>query len=308
MNDDFLSVTNDVEDDRNLLHVFLTRFNLPSLGSRETELRQSEGWLDDRFELFENYCLPAIQAQVQSNFIWLVYFDIDTPEKYKARVLSYQKQVTNMIVRWVRGAPLKVVVSDIYSFKKPSHQFLLTTRLDNDDGINRHFAYELQQHASSHCGSEKPVVFNFDNGFVLAKNRLYAHKDSANPFCSMLESLPDLEFETVRSNNSKIPVNTIWAAKHNEISRMFSLKQILGEAMWMQVIHGRNVKNRIKGWRVSRAEYQDFPFLDGASLSVSKPHILLENITISVLRLVFESVINVVRKTRSRFSPVKPKV
>ncbi len=43
-------------------HVFLTRFNLPSAGF-ESMVRAKQGWLQNRVELFERFCLPSLRPR-----------------------------------------------------------------------------------------------------------------------------------------------------------------------------------------------------------------------------------------------------
>ena len=66
-------------------HVIMTRFNMPTPG-RESHIRSRPGWLAGRFELFERYCLPSIAAQTTRDFHWVVYFDVETPPEFRARI------------------------------------------------------------------------------------------------------------------------------------------------------------------------------------------------------------------------------
>lgn len=66
-------------------HVLMTRFNLATPG-RESAIRNRPGWLAQRFDLFERYCLPSVAAQTVRDFKWIIYFDKDTPEDFRARI------------------------------------------------------------------------------------------------------------------------------------------------------------------------------------------------------------------------------
>ena len=69
-------------------HFVITRFNL-----RDPALEKANGnkpllddkWMEDRLELFENYCLSSIKSQSELNFTWLVFFDISTPEVFRKK-------------------------------------------------------------------------------------------------------------------------------------------------------------------------------------------------------------------------------
>ncbi len=54
-------------------------------GHRERHPRQS-GWLEDRVELFERYCLPSVAAQTDRRFSWIIYFDPQSPAWLRQRI------------------------------------------------------------------------------------------------------------------------------------------------------------------------------------------------------------------------------
>ena len=71
-------------------HVIQTRFNLATPG-RELAIRTQPGWLLERFQLFELWCLPSVAAQTSRNFTWLIYFDEGTPEVFRKRIANLQR-------------------------------------------------------------------------------------------------------------------------------------------------------------------------------------------------------------------------
>jgi len=53
-------------------HFLLTRFNLRNeewITTRDGGAVLTEEWLIQRFELFENYCLPSVMNQKNKNFL-----------------------------------------------------------------------------------------------------------------------------------------------------------------------------------------------------------------------------------------------
>ena len=79
---------------RLLQHFILTRFNL-LLWNKDKEgnkVRTME-WLEHRFALFENYCLPSIKNQTCQEFVWIVLFDSTTPDIFKNRIADYENNV-----------------------------------------------------------------------------------------------------------------------------------------------------------------------------------------------------------------------
>jgi hypothetical protein len=91
------------------IHVITTRFNVPTsvwTVTRGGAKPLSEEWLKDRFEIFQKYCLPSFKNQSNKNFIWLVFFDANTPKKYMHEIEKIEK-----------AKKVKKLVFIIYIFK-----------------------------------------------------------------------------------------------------------------------------------------------------------------------------------------------
>ena len=70
-------------------HFLVTRFNLTVSEWKTTKNGEpvlSEKWLKNRFLLFENYCLPSVKNQTNQNFIWCVFFDVNTSDNYRDKI------------------------------------------------------------------------------------------------------------------------------------------------------------------------------------------------------------------------------
>ena len=75
-------------------HIILTRFNLQfELGN---DIHTQPYWLDERFRLFEKYCLPSIVGQTNQNFTWVILSSEQTPTKYKERLSQYAQTYSNI--------------------------------------------------------------------------------------------------------------------------------------------------------------------------------------------------------------------
>ncbi|MBX2848863.1 MAG: putative rhamnosyl transferase [Acidiferrobacterales bacterium] len=268
-----------------ILHVILTRFNLPS-GGREKRIRQSPGWLENRFELFEKFCLPSVQNQTNQRFKWFIYFDQNTPEPFRSRAINIENAYSNITLFWVGSLSLKDINEQILGLKVRDTSKVLTTRLDNDDALNKHFIATLQNQANLSTDDSlragKAVILNFTHGLVLCEKRTYSHSDSSNAFASMLEPL---------SEN----LQTIWRRQHNRLSLIGEFVQIDKPDMWMQVVHGNNVSNRIKGYRIlNRSIEPTFPF-KVSNTRESKFYVCLENLTLYPLRAIKERIRSIIK-------------
>lgn len=237
-------------------HLILTRFNVASPG-REAAIRLKRGWLDERFKLFEDICLPSVAAQSEKNFEWVVLFDVETPADYKDKI-------NNLISVF----PFRPVYTDSFDMRKLGPEivkectpadYLLTSRLDSDDILAVDYVEKLQKIAS---GLNGRFVINFDNGAILLLNNkraaLYEYRDASNPFASLIEKFaPDSK--------------TIWGVQHTEIHELGEVVHVKGKPMWLQVVHGGNVSNRVRGRRVPAKKYNDdFLFMKSISSGINE--------------------------------------
>jgi hypothetical protein len=217
-------------------HVLLTRFNLPSAGV-ESIIRAREGWLRDRVELFERYCLPSVRGQTNQQFHWLVYLDPESPTWLKDWIarLSSEGTFTPLFRASVSRQEL---VSDLRSMSGAHRSELLTTNLDNDDALADDFVERLQR---ADPPARATAIYLCD-GLIKSGNRLFRRTDRRNAFCSVREP-----WET--------PV-TCWADWHNLLGERMAVLEVDGEPAWLQVIHDFNVSNRVRGRRVASEPYR----------------------------------------------------
>lgn len=213
-------------------HFVITRFNIASPG-REVPIRNTPGWLERRFDLFEAYCLPSIAAQEQGQFQWLIYFDQETPAEFRKRIDRARERVAFEPI-FVGPFSMSEVAADVQARLATRLGRIVTTRLDNDDAIANDLLQRIRLQAEQ---LPDGTIINFRDGIALSQGRLYAATDTSNPFTSLVEQAEGAQ--------------TIWAAPHTELASRFAIRQVLDEPSWLQVVHGENVTNRIKGRRLA---------------------------------------------------------
>lgn len=222
-------------------HVLLTRFNLPSQGA-ESYVRAEEGWLRRRVALFERYCLPSVRSQTVPNLSWIIYLDPESPRWLKDRMSSLSSDgLFHPVYR--AEVPRKALVSDIDHVVEDAGDVLITTNLDNDDGLASDFSARVQ---AVSVGARH--VIYLDNGLILAQKMLFLRRDPRNAFCSVAEPWEQ-------------PV-TCWSEWHNRLPATMPAVNVGGAPGWLQVVHGQNVSNRVRGRLVSpRLHVDSFPGL-----------------------------------------------
>lgn len=222
-------------------HVLLTRFNLPSVGP-ESLIRARDGWLQDRVQLFERFTVPSVSSQTAAGkFGWLVFFDHESPVWLIDRL---RPLVERGIFTPIYGDQFtsQEVVTHARSLTGGRGSVLITTNLDNDDGLAVDFIERLQRLARP---GETTALY-LRNGLILAGDRAYLRHDPQNAFASVAEP-----WEGAR---------TVWRDWHNMLHKHMAVRADGGRPAWLQVVHSRNVSNRVRGSLVDPAAYQSaFP-------------------------------------------------
>lgn len=218
-------------------HVIVTRFNLPTAG-KEGVIRARPGWLEERSELFDAFCAPSVAAQTDPRSTWLVYLDPASPEWLLDRMRRYADEgLLHPVLR--TEVTVEALRADIERLVPRSSRHLITTNLDNDDALASDFVARLRRVPA---GAGATALFLTD-GLVLAGGRLYRHRDRDNAFCSVIEPWGD--------------PRTCWADWHNLLHRQLPVSRRGGAPSWLQVVHGHNVSNRVRGRLSPVAEHRD---------------------------------------------------
>jgi hypothetical protein len=208
-------------------HAILTRFNVPTEGP-ESRIRAHPRWLAQRVELFERYCLPSVRSQTSAGFGWLVYFDPESPGWLRRRIEDWSADGT--IVPLFRTAvSIAELVSDIESHIGRDDAWLITTNLDNDDALAADFVERVQRAPRT----DGRCAVYLGNGLIRRGGNVYARRDPVNAFCSVREHWTG--------------ARTCWSEWHDLLARTMPRQVLDGSPGWLQVIHGTNVTNRVRG-------------------------------------------------------------
>ncbi|MCC2029639.1 hypothetical protein KEC56_08925 [Microbacterium sp. YMB-B2] len=221
-------------------HLILTRFNLPTPGP-ESLVRAQDGWLQNRVVLFERHTVATMRAQTCRDFTWVIYFDPESPRWLIDRLAPFVAEglfvpIYREQVGW------EDVVGDARSIFANRSDLLLTTNLDNDDAVAADFVDRLQDAARRHPDH----AIYLRKGLILQGDALYVRDDPDNAFCSISETWD-------------API-TAWRDWHILLREHLPVASLDGPPAWLQVIHGQNVSNRVRGNRVDPGAHRDaFP-------------------------------------------------
>lgn len=221
-----------------LEHFILTRYNLPSAGA-ERFVRAREGWLRDRTRLFETYTLPSMRAQSERRFVWLVFFDPQSPTWLRERIDSWSSDGTLFPVFGEEFSREDLVREMRARSRQADARHVLTTNVDNDDAVSTGFVAAL--HSAALATAPRRAIY-LTQGLIKSRAGLHLRTDRHNAFCSVLATWDD-------------PV-TCWSDWHNRLHLSMPTMELGGEPGWLQVVHGDNVSNRVRGRLVAPGAYR----------------------------------------------------
>lgn len=219
-----------------LQHYILTRFNL-LLWNKAKDGRKvrSKKWLEHRFLLFEQYCLPSVKNQTCLEFVWIVLFDSTTPDCFKERIDCYQKECPQLQPVFVEPENGKYFAE---IFRKEMVKRLCATRvvstyLDNDDALTVGFVEDLQQRVRA---LENDSFIFYDKGYQYYTEGKYMMKICypKNHFVSVVEEGDPATVKGVYGYGSHYYVNKIEGVK---------IEHVKSHPMWCEVIHEKNIGN-----------------------------------------------------------------
>lgn len=216
-------------------HVIVTRFNLPSEGA-ERLIRAQDGWLRDRVELFEKYTVPSVREQTTKNLQWIIYFDPESPVWLLDRLQPLVDE--HLFTPLYREAvDWQDLAADAKAISGGRAAMLVTTNLDNDDALAVNFVERIQ--AAVQPGRREALFVSY--GLIRSGTRTYLREDRHNAFCSVAEPWDGAQ--------------TAWRDWHIMLDKHMPSRSLDGAPGWLQVVHARNVSNRIRGKLVSPTRY-----------------------------------------------------
>ena len=216
-------------------HYLITRFNLKNPSwkfTKNNELLLNDQWMDERIDLFANFCLPSVAAQTNKNFKWLLYFDNDTAPKHKEQIATLIKPYLFIEVFYIEGMPALVDSIRKYIANNSKSEYLITSRIDNDDSISKNFIDVVQ----SKFDKQNHLAIDVILGYTLSVTPYMIGKKEHlfNPFMSLIET----------AENAK----TVWFYDHNMWKKEKNIIHFSDERLWLSIIHEKNKVNEFDGY------------------------------------------------------------
>ncbi|WP_299334745.1 glycosyltransferase [uncultured Psychroserpens sp.] len=205
-----------------------------------------EVWLKDRYDLFQKYCVPSITHQSEKDFKWLVYFDIDTPKRFRKINQQIISDLPCFIPKYVNGFNdfETSLPSHIVEMIDESTTHIITTRLDNDDCLHKDTVAAIQKNFQP----KKQLIIDLTRGLTLQVTKGYRlglrEGVFSGPFISLIEKV----------SGSESPL-TVYDREHTSWYPEVPIKSLDKEFYWLQIIHERNVLNKLSAKLTSNKVY-----------------------------------------------------
>ena len=234
-------------------YVFIIEFNMPKEDSSIYE--GSPCWMDKRMELFESYTLPSLNSQTDNEFYAFLVCDPDTPEVYKQKLHQLEENYKFIHIFWSKrsdGEEADKGIIDLYKKLSPNQEQILTSICDNDDLVHIQYVetakliYNYLEQGITQIPFIRDIKqikqFNLDSvNLINYSHGLYWDINQTK----FLDSIfPTNAFFTTKSNINNF-LNPRYTNHHDVVKDNNSLICNTILPMWIQIIHGENLWNRL---------------------------------------------------------------
>lgn len=225
----------------------ITRFNV-HIKSFDSDFNNGQwpgidiAYLEKRFALFEQYCLPSIRGQ-SSDFEWLVFFSAQTPDVFKERILEYQKSFPRLNAIYLddeqplADGGIALIRNAVRCRISEDTQLCVTSRIDNDDAFSLYALERIKEIAISEYEKKRNSKFFIScvNGCVY--DRIFGTLQKW--------SYKINHFNTLVCDVSK-GIDTPTTYPHTSIYNVgIPIVEITDGCYWMEVVHGGNQLNEL---------------------------------------------------------------
>lgn len=226
-------------------------------------------YLNERLNIFCKYTLPSLRNQTVQDFKWLVLFDINTPQVIKEKLSNIAKQYDRFIPCYLdverygkEDIPIEYInlydeyykvvgitkneissyseymqrivipafVNDIISGFNDKSQFVITTRIDNDDMFAPKMIEDIQVRVNK---EQESCCYNY----------LYGHQVIFKENILQKYYFPLNHYTTLVEENKKY-LQTILYWNHVYLHRFTNYREITCQPMWAELVHESNVSNK----------------------------------------------------------------
>jgi hypothetical protein len=242
-------------------HYLITRFNVPVKNWNKDKAGHQvldAAWMEHRLDLFRQYCVPTVRRQSGVSFSWLIYCDVFTDEIALQNIRQCLSTVPHAMIRQVTD--FDHLLLDVRELIQGAEvPYVITTRLDNDDGLGPDFIRDVQ----AHFKTSNKVILNFTRGILYDADRKVLTEVRSSPrnhYASLIEK--------VDPHQSPL---TALGYPHGIPPEDCTIENIETRYSWLKVIHQRNMASKTNGWPLFRNTIAKHFGLDPSLFNISLP-------------------------------------
>lgn len=230
------------------LRVALTRFCMSLQGFREAgnlvEERAFQAWLQRRIQIFQSLCLRSVAAQSERFDAWLLGFDAARRDQFAPvlRAIAPHPWIIPVWQEWKNGEPENaryVFLRALQPLFQPTHEWLISTRLDNDDALGRSYGEATADYAAAAVAARPDLQdfwISFPLGAQFGDGLLRLMPQNNNAFLTRVERI---------GGRPSTSMGTALQGNHGHVFKHQAVfTPTTREPMWLQFVHGTNVSNR----------------------------------------------------------------
>lgn len=239
-------------------HLLLTRFNLDFSPHTGTPYPCDDEWHQERFELFNKFCLRSIIDQTNKNFTWIIFFNEDQRPRYKTFIEQTKKSLDNIHFIFVEPSEDHRQNLENYIRENCSAEYLITTRIDNDDAVAKHFIESIQEKFKTICSvvNREYYVINADTGYQFETKFPYRRTlikgYEYSPFISLVSKVSNSKTYKIVLENG-----------HLDWKNFAESEELENGPYWIQVVHDSNRANQILSLKLLPIiKNENFPILN----------------------------------------------
>lgn len=207
-------------------HYLLTRYNIGLYDGNPYKIKDRTKWMADRLDLFKE-CAASVKAQSCKKFEWFIFIDPMTRPMDGEEILDVLSDVATsglVMAHICRGMQIPP--------QKDPAEWIITTRMDNDDRLNSGFIEAIQNEFD-----EKTEVIDVKGLQLDLKSGKYCKTDRIkpnSPFISLIEKTEGMR--------------TVFQETHSTLYITHGGRFVeTSDPLYYQVIHGANVMNKLTG-------------------------------------------------------------
>lgn len=197
-------------------HVLITRFNVDiAYGTPGRGIE--DAWLRDRVDVFDRLTAPSVRSQSATLDAWLVFLNAKSPEWFRTAIEAR----TEFTAVWIDGPLLDGRIADeLRARGLADKEFLITSRVDNDDALSRDFVATVQKQFDR----QDRLFIEFPRGLEYANGDYFRKTWRSNPFLSLIE-------------HTGSGIDTVIYRPHPEVRRAEPTRTVWDRNMWLQNSH-----------------------------------------------------------------------